>query len=119
MKIFIIDFDNLGFSHEQQRSDRDLHVTIHWDNINFFERSNFDKMGRNLGKYDYSSIMHYPRYAFAVDTRRPTITALKEPIDVNNDKMGLSHQNVKYMSSEDINRLNTLYNCTSNLKQPQ
>ncbi|KAJ0001591.1 hypothetical protein NQD34_001387 [Periophthalmus magnuspinnatus] len=54
----------LGFHHEQSRSDRDRYITVNWDNIDTLEnRENFYKVNTvNLRtRYDYNSIMHYPR----------------------------------------------------------
>lgn len=67
----------LGFWHEQSRSDRDLHIDIHEDNIQPNMLSNFKKVteeGTNLGDYDFNSIMHYSRTTFSIDGSSPTIT---------------------------------------------
>ncbi|NJO91516.1 MAG: hypothetical protein HC831_23050, partial [Chloroflexia bacterium] len=66
----------LGIWHEQSRSDRDNYVTINWSNIQQDAKHNFNKHisdGTNIGKYDYSSIMHYSKYAFAINSSKPTI----------------------------------------------
>jgi len=57
----------VGLWHEQSREDRDNFVTIVWANITPGFEHNFDQHitdGDDLGAYDYSSIMHYPRNAF-------------------------------------------------------
>ena len=64
-----------GFFHEQSRSDRDAFVTIVWEEIDpafrhAFERR--DSIGRDIGTYDYGSIMHYPPNGFSI-SGRPTI----------------------------------------------
>jgi hypothetical protein len=68
----------LGLFHEQSRSDRDDHVTIHWDNIQPGYAFAFDKYektdsGKDRGSYDYVSIMHYGSDAFAIDPAKRTI----------------------------------------------
>ncbi len=58
----------IGLWHEQSREDRDCFVTIHWDNIQEDAQHNFDQHisdGDDIGRYDYDSIMHYPRSAFS------------------------------------------------------
>lgn len=65
----------LGFYHEQSRDDRDRYVTINGSNIISGKSHNFRKYnqswyhrfwpeGRNMGNYDYGSIMHYGSTAF-------------------------------------------------------
>lgn len=59
----------LGLFHEQSRSDRDQYVTIHMDRVLPAARHNFDQAlnsGKDLGSYDYESIMHYPADAFGI-----------------------------------------------------
>lgn len=64
----------LGLWHEQSRHDRDDHVKILWDNIKDGFGGNFGKYssGRDVGSYDFDSIMHYSSYAFSKNGR-PTI----------------------------------------------
>lgn len=65
----------VGLWHEQSRGDRDRWITINWDAIKTSARRNFEQHtedGRDLGAYDYGSIMHYPATAFSIDGR-PTI----------------------------------------------
>ena len=68
----------VGLWHEQSREDRDLFVTIHWENIQSGMAAQFNQHitdGDDLGAYDYGSIMHYPRNAFSKndnDTIVPT-----------------------------------------------
>jgi hypothetical protein len=57
----------IGLWHEQSREDRDAFVTIQFANIIPAAVSNFAQHitdGDDIGAYDYSSIMHYPRNAF-------------------------------------------------------
>ncbi|XP_067252963.1 hatching enzyme 1.2-like [Chanodichthys erythropterus] len=58
----------LGFYHEQTRSDHDKYVKINWENLSPDMTYNFEKQNTNNQNtpYDYSSIMHYGRTAFAI-----------------------------------------------------
>lgn len=58
----------VGFYHEQSRSDRDSFITIMWSEIDEGFRDNFEKntgRTRDIGDYDYGSIMHYSAKAFS------------------------------------------------------
>ncbi|MGZ8821774.1 MAG: M12 family metallopeptidase [Aeromicrobium sp.] len=60
----------VGMWHEQSREDRDLFVTIHFENILPGAETEFLQHivdGDDVGAYDYGSIMHYPRNAFSID----------------------------------------------------
>ena len=65
----------IGLWHEHQRSDRDQYLTIDIDNVRENARGNFNIVNGLplIGEYDFGSVMHYARSAFAVDTSRPTI----------------------------------------------
>jgi astacin (peptidase family M12A) len=66
----------VGLWHEQSREDRDLFVTINWQNIQSGMSAQFNQHitdGDDLGAYDYGSIMHYPRTAFSANGQE-TIT---------------------------------------------
>lgn len=68
---------SVGLWHEQSREDRNAFVTIDRTNIQQQSAHNFNQHitdGDDVGPYDYHSIMHYPRRAFAIDTTRDTIT---------------------------------------------
>ncbi|XP_022525752.2 hatching enzyme 1.2-like [Astyanax mexicanus] len=96
----------LGFHHEQVRSDRDKHVTILTKNIIPGKERNFEKTATNNLRtpYDYNSVMHYGRFAFSTERGKlPTIVPKPNP----NVRIGLATQ----MSSNDILRVNRLYNC--------
>lgn len=78
----------VGLWHEQQRPDRNEWVRINEQNIipgleyNLAqENCNIDRTicdyPRNIGSYDYCSIMHYNRYAFSIQRGLPTIVPLK------------------------------------------
>ncbi|UJR08286.1 hypothetical protein I4U23_012558 [Adineta vaga] len=67
----------LGFFHEQSRPDRDEYVSIQWNNIVPAQTSNFIKYNSDVDTqmtpYDYGSVMHYGRNAFAINSSGSTI----------------------------------------------
>ncbi|CAF1142605.1 unnamed protein product [Rotaria sordida] len=68
----------LGFYHEQSRPDRDSYVSIQWANIDPSQAFNFDmyndtNVDTQMTSYDYGSVMHYERTAFAINSSGPTI----------------------------------------------
>jgi hypothetical protein len=68
---------SLGVYHEQQRCDRDNSVSVHYENIEDGESSNFHTDCHNSndhGAYDYGSVMHYSPWAFSRNGLK-TITA--------------------------------------------
>ncbi|XP_068117087.1 hatching enzyme 1.2-like isoform X2 [Hyperolius riggenbachi] len=95
----------LGFQHEQCRSDRDKYVRIIWGNINQDKERNFYKMStQNLGiPYDYLSVLHYGKFAFANDAGKPTLEPIEDPQAVIGQRVGLS--------SLDVVKINKLYEC--------
>ncbi|XP_069077860.1 embryonic protein UVS.2-like [Pleurodeles waltl] len=97
----------LGFVHEQTRSDRDEYVDIIWKYIPQVYVSNFVKVEpetNNLGlAYDYSSVMHYGRYAFTNTSGQPTILPKPDSTQDIGQRYGLS--------SLDIVKINKLYDC--------
>ena len=53
---------------KQSKNDRDSNIIINWQNIQPEMRFNFNQYfntGYDIGRYDYCSIMHYPRKAFS------------------------------------------------------
>ncbi|KAM9841701.1 hatching enzyme 1.2-like [Aulostomus maculatus] len=95
----------LGFYHEHTRSDRDQYIRINWENIPAEAAFNFLKMETNNlnTSYDYSSVMHYGRTAFASDFGTETII----PIPDSSVQIGQRED----MSDTDIRRINELYKC--------
>lgn len=75
-------FHTLGFYHMHTAVERDDYVHIDVENIvpNFLK--NFEKHTKLVSMfnttYDFNSIMHYPRKAYAIDRNRPTIIPLME-----------------------------------------
>ncbi|XP_035266982.1 high choriolytic enzyme 1-like [Anguilla anguilla] len=94
----------LGFLHEQSRADRDKYVTILWANIWKDRVRNFGKYKTNNldMPYDYSSIMHFGKFAYSEDGE-PTIIPKKNP----NARMG----QIFGPSAMDKLKINKLYKC--------
>jgi hypothetical protein len=71
-----------GLWHEHSRSDRDPFIEICWDNIKPEKKEYFTcptDPSIHQGNYDYNSIMHYSRYAFAIDDDLATLYPKKNP----------------------------------------
>ena len=69
-----------GMQHEQTRGDRDRFVRVNWDNIIPNMRGNFavnTTQNEDIGGYDYGSLMHYPRRAFAINPSQDTLQPLQ------------------------------------------
>ncbi|KAM9377280.1 hatching enzyme 1.2-like [Pholidichthys leucotaenia] len=92
----------LGFHHEQKRSDRDQYIRVMLENVTPGKEHNFDKVNTlNQGTtYDYSSVMHYHKYAFSKNNE-PTLVAIPD----SSVEFGTATE----MSKMDIIRLNRLY----------
>lgn len=97
----------LGYDHMQNHVDRDKYVTIMYSNIIPKDRHNFEKFAGSSNfdtPYDYRSVMHYEKFAFAIDRKKPTIVAkMKEFVDIIGQR--------ETISAGDIRRLNRMYNC--------
>ena len=80
-KIIIHEFIHaIGFTHEQNRPDRDSYVKINWENIKGGKNNtNFRKVNKNWltfdTTYDGKSVMHYPGNHHSIDNKT-TITSL-------------------------------------------
>jgi hypothetical protein len=77
----------IGLWHEQSRSDRDEHIQIVRENIDPNAIHNFDKHiqdGKDLGIYDFGSIMHYPATAFSVNGEPTILVKGGQPIGQRN-----------------------------------
>ncbi|CAB3361264.1 Hypothetical predicted protein [Cloeon dipterum] len=106
---------SLGFFHEQSRSDRDKYIQIEWGNIHSHEINNFkrhDNSNHQGLAYDFQSIMHYSRFAFARNPRLPTIR-FKPPYE-GWEKVAKNDQ----MTWTDVEKINKLYKCPSTSASP-
>jgi len=67
----------VGFYHEQNRSDRDDFITIHWDNIDSAYKEEFQKMdpadNQILTPFDFNSIMLYGSHSYSKDGKLITM----------------------------------------------
>jgi Astacin (Peptidase family M12A) len=91
----------IGLWHEQSRLDRDAYVKILWDNIDKQYQYNFNQHitdGKDLGEYDYLSIMHYSAYAFSKNHQK-TIIPLQGEYDIGQRK---------FLSPKDIATVNQI-----------
>eukprot|EP01098_Paradermamoeba_levis_P001171 TRINITY_DN1131_c0_g1_i3.p1 TRINITY_DN1131_c0_g1~~TRINITY_DN1131_c0_g1_i3.p1 ORF type:complete len:453 (-),score=154.09 TRINITY_DN1131_c0_g1_i3:89-1447(-) len=102
-----------GILHTQSRQDRDLFVKIRWENIVPTHTHNFEKSDphnfKELGDYDFGSIMHYPATAFSKDSSI-TIQQLK-PAPIGT----LMGQRVR-ASPHDVYTVKQMYQCPGVLK---
>uniref|UniRef100_A0A8B9R0Y3 Metalloendopeptidase n=1 Tax=Anas platyrhynchos TaxID=8839 RepID=A0A8B9R0Y3_ANAPL len=94
----------VGFGHEHSRPDRDAFISIAWSHVLPGFEGNFMKSrsANTLVGYDYSSVLHYGRYAFSRGAE-PTITPLRDPRAVLGQRRGLS--------ASDVARVKRLYGC--------
>lgn len=99
----------LGFYHMQSVPERDNYVKIHWENINLKKKHNFKTYNTSFSEifnlpYDFGSIMYYGPFAFAENTKRPTITTI-----IRNRTLVMGQREA--MSPNDIIKLNMFYHC--------
>ncbi|XP_035219844.1 astacin-like metalloprotease toxin 5 [Stegodyphus dumicola] len=106
----------LGFYHEQNRSDRDDYIDIHWENIKEGMEDQFMKLkphqNQLLTPFDYDSIMLYGSYTFSKDRKNKLMTMTGKG---NKYLQEVVHK--YFMSKSDFLRINKLYNCTEHLKK--
>ncbi|XP_052037645.1 astacin-like metalloendopeptidase [Apodemus sylvaticus] len=95
----------LGFWHEHSRADRDRYIRVNWNEILPGFEINFIKSRSSnmLVPYDYSSVMHYGRFAFSW-RGQPTII----PLWTSSVRIGQRWN----LSTSDITRVCRLYNCS-------
>uniref|UniRef100_A0A915N8Y3 Metalloendopeptidase n=2 Tax=Meloidogyne TaxID=189290 RepID=A0A915N8Y3_MELJA len=71
----------IGLWHEQMRYDRDEYIKVHWENIGPAYLTQFEKVPETDSttygvRYDYQSVMHYAKDAFASATGKITMETL-------------------------------------------
>jgi hypothetical protein len=96
----------LGFDHMHNHAERDNFVNIHFENVEPGMEHNFDKVSSAFGNfntsYDYTSLMHYPKWAF---TKNGLDTIV--PIDKGfSDIIGS-----RALSPGDVQRIKNMYKC--------
>ncbi|KAJ6635889.1 Zinc metalloproteinase nas-15 [Pseudolycoriella hygida] len=102
----------VGFNHEHQRPDRDDYILIHFENINPAFHFAFDRFSHGVvdtmgTRYDFSSVMHYPFFAFTdvYDEARPAMTLKDGSIDA-------IYREAEYLSDIDVHKTQLYYqNC--------
>ncbi|XP_050498464.1 zinc metalloproteinase nas-13-like [Diabrotica virgifera virgifera] len=97
---------NIGFWHEQARTDRDDYVDIHAENIRDGMESNFDKKIEDVNfnqPYDYASVLHYSPKAFSKNANFTIAPKDISFIEYMGQRKGLS--------KIDITKVNLMYNC--------
>jgi len=97
----------LGFWHEQSRTDRNDYITVVEGNIIPRRLKNFKPHydSNNQGfPYDYGSVMHYPKHAFAIDRSKLTIITKDR---TKQNKIGQR----KGPSKQDIAEIRRYYKC--------
>jgi hypothetical protein len=105
-----------GFTHEQNRPDRNKYVKIHRENIKDYYKSenvqaNFatdEEYSETYGlPYDGKSLLHYNSMQFSNGNGEPTITS-KIP-GISTEELGSSND----LTPIDILKLKNMYKCTS------
>lgn len=101
----------LGFYHEHQRQDRDQYITINEAGIENSTRAKDSYRiihSDNLQvKYDYASVMHYGKRAFAKD--KEVAFRLNKSKKVPTCLPGVGQR--KFVSKRDIEQINKFYKC--------
>lgn len=96
----------IGLWHEQSREDRNKFITVVKENIRPDALHNFEQQIQNaddVGKYDYDSIMHYPRKAFSRNGKDTIVP--KSPPAAPNTVIGQRNG----LSKRDISSLRLAY----------
>ncbi|GMR43221.1 hypothetical protein PMAYCL1PPCAC_13420, partial [Pristionchus mayeri] len=105
---------SIGLGHTHMRSDRDAYVTINYNNMVSGQEKNYDMLSTNNNfgvEYDYSSVLHYPGNANAVNEKVPVITA-KDPFA--QQSMGQREK----AAFSDVKMVNLFYNCAQKCPSP-
>ena len=102
----------VGFWHEHTRPDRDLYITVKYENIMEGQQYNFEKLKSDaidsLGEpYDYGSIMHYSANTFSKNGYLPTIETSKDKLTGKPRNIGQRQG----LSEGDIRQTKKLYKC--------
>ena len=100
----------MGLWHEQSRTDRDQYVTIDLTNVPEKNRHNFDIASSSvtLGTpYQYKSVMHYQKGAFAIDRTKPVVISKQPGVTFGGDIRPYK------ATEEDLTRIRLLYQCKS------
>ena len=101
----------LGFDHSHTRPDRDSFLTVHWDNIDPKDWSEFEIRGnsiesRLIGKipFDYESILMYGEWNGSRDDENPALTR-------KDGKRLVDLEEKTRLSPHDLRLVNKVYKC--------
>ena len=97
----------VGLWHEQSRNDRNQFVTVLYEDIDKPSGVQFDQTfedGRDLGPYDFGSIMHYGAFDFSRDGLAPAIETVPAGVPVGQ---------ITALSANDIDAVRRLYGAAS------
>ncbi|KAF7633702.1 Metalloendopeptidase [Meloidogyne graminicola] len=106
----------IGLWHEQMRYDRDDYIKVHWENIGHAYLTQFEKVPETDSttygvKYDYQSVMHYAKDAFASTPGRITMETLNKQYQ---DIIG----KVKDAAPSDYLKICNIYSCQTCMGRP-
>ncbi len=92
----------LGLMHEQSRKDRNAWVTVLYENIDNTTYAQFSQetRSRDLGYYDYGSVMHYSPTGFSTDGSA----------DLESVPTGIPIGQIVALSAGDIDNISRIYN---------
>lgn len=97
---------SIGFEHEHQRPDRDNYLTIHMENVQSGDESQFTKFATNQvveeTAFDYASIMIYGPKSFSKNGQDTIVTKGTKIDDAYNKKEE---------SANDVTSIKKLYGC--------
>uniref|UniRef100_A0A0N4Z264 Metalloendopeptidase n=1 Tax=Parastrongyloides trichosuri TaxID=131310 RepID=A0A0N4Z264_PARTI len=101
----------VGLWHEQMRVDRDSYIKVHYENIDRrmypqFKKVTTDEATTYNVPYNYKSVMHYGKNAFA---RGPGLVTMETIDPVYQEVIG----NVKEVAAGDYQKVCLIYNCQS------
>nr|CCW36846.1 Ast8 protein [Schmidtea mediterranea] len=105
----------IGLHHEHQHPDRDIGVSVQWDNVDpsmkvWFNTISRDDVSMFGVPYDMQSVMHYGQWAFAkTDANGKSLTTIiaKNP----EFQRYLYYVWMKDLSFGDVKRINLMYKC--------
>lgn len=94
----------LGLLHEQSKLNRDEHITVHFDNIEWGKKHNFRVKKKSIQTegFDFGSIMLYSSLAFSKDYEKKLYTITKK------DGSPFTSQRAN-LSSQDIEMIDEMY----------
>nr|CAD2146624.1 unnamed protein product [Meloidogyne enterolobii] len=122
----------IGLWHEQMRYDRDEYIKVHWENIGPAYLTQFEKVPETDSttygvRYDYQSVMHYAKDAFASATGKITMETLDSQYQAFKKNLFLSKYflnlkdiigKVKDAAPSDYLKICNIYSCQTCMGRP-